>query len=135
MASIGFLDRVVLGERHPRGVAPEQEVAGAVMANIGRMLQIRAGSYHFLPDFGVPDFNDLVFEFPDAIYRIGHAIRAFLLNYENRLADVDVVYMPDPEQPLQLKFRIEARLSPDLGGYPLAFYTVMTSNGRAFLER
>ncbi|RMF15017.1 MAG: type VI secretion system baseplate subunit TssE [Gammaproteobacteria bacterium] len=135
MAGIGFLDRVVSGERHPRGVATEEDMARSVMTHVGRMLQIRAGSVPGLPDFGVPDFNDLVFEFPDAIYRIGRSIRSFLLAYEHRLDHVEVVYTPDPDQPLQLKFRIDARLRPHLGGQPLAFFTVMTSNGRAFLER
>ena len=82
----------------------------SVLSNVQNMLNVRLGSVKGLEEYGMPDFNDVVNQFPDAISRIRYAIRDFLEAYEPRLTQVYVHYLPDPDQPLLMKFAVEATL-------------------------
>jgi type VI secretion system protein len=107
----------------------------SVTSNLQQMLNVREGSVSSLPDYGMPDFNDLVYEFPDAIYQLQVAIRRFLLKYEPRIDDVLVSYVPDATQPLQLRYQVEVNLkhaSIESGAFQ--FETVITGSGQAFVK-
>ena len=103
----------------------------SVIGNVQNMLNVRLGSVKALEDYGMPDFNDVVNQFPDAISRIRHAIRDFLEAYEPRLTQVYVSYLPDPEQPLLMKFAVEATLRHRDQSSKVTFDTVLTGNGQA----
>lgn len=107
-----------------------------VIANVQNMLNVRLGSVTALDNYGMPDFNDVVNQFPDAVSHIRQAIREFLQTYEPRLENIHVHYLPDPEQPLLLRFAIEATLRhQDLASRDqktrVAFDTVLTGAGQA----
>lgn len=103
----------------------------SVLNNVQSMLNVRLGSVKALEDYGMPDFNDVVNQFPDAISRISFAIRDFLEEYEPRLTQVYVHYLPDPDQPLLMKFAVEATLSHRDQTSKVSFDTVLTGNGQA----
>ena len=107
----------------------------SLMANISQhvqdMLNVRLGSVMALEDFGMPDFNDVVKEFPDAITRIRTAIRQFIAKYEPRLEQVFVQHLHDPDQPLLLKFSISGNLKESLSDQTVSFTTVLTGSGQA----
>ena len=107
----------------------------SLMANISQhvqdMLNVRLGSVMAAEDFGMPDFNDVVKEFPDAITRIRNAIRRFIAKYEPRLEHVYVQHLHDPEQPLLLKFSISGNLRASLSDKTVSFTTVLTGSGQA----
>ena len=103
----------------------------SVTLNIQNMLNVRLGSVKALQGFGMPDFNDVVNQFPDAVQYIRNAIQHFIETYEPRLESVNVYYVPDPEQPLLMKFAIEGRLRYQDQVSPVAFDTVLTGNGQA----
>lgn len=112
-----------------------QSMIESVKSNLQQMLNVREGSVSSLPDYGMPDFNDLVYEFPDAIYQLQMAIKQFLLKYEPRIEDVLVSYVPDNSQPLQLKYQVDVRLKfapMDAGDFQ--FETVITGSGQAFVK-
>lgn len=112
-----------------------QSLIGSVKSNLQQMLNVREGSVSPLPDYGMPDFNDLVYEFPDAIYRLQVAIRQFLLRYEPRIDEVLVSYIPDISQPLQLKYQVEVSLkSASEASGSFQFETVITGSGQAFVR-
>ena len=107
----------------------------SVKSNLQQMLNVREGSVSSLPDYGMPDFNDLIYEFPDAIYQLQVAIRRFLLRYEPRIEDVLVSYVPDSTQPLQLRYRVDVSLKyapMDVSAFQ--FETVITGSGQAFVK-
>ncbi len=113
----------------------QDSLIDSVKYNLQQMLNVREGSVMALPDYGMPDFNDLVYEFPDAIYQLQMAIRTFLLKYEPRLDDVVVTYLPDSSQPLQLKYRIAVKIkSAELSNRMFEFETVITGSGQAFIS-
>lgn len=107
-----------------------------VLSNVQNMLNVRLGSVKALEQYGMPDFNDVVNQFPDAVLHIRRAIREFLHAYEPRLENIHVHYLPDPEQPLTMKFSIEATLrnrDPGLRDQTskVTFDTVLTGAGQA----
>ena len=110
-----------------------------VTRHIQNMLNVRLGSVMALADYGMPDFNDVVNQFPDAISHICNAIRACLETYEPRLERVQVHYIPDPDQPLLLKFTVEGWLRhQDLASRDrktqVRFATVLTGAGQATVQ-
>lgn len=98
------------------------------------MLNVRLGSVKGLSDFGMPDFNDVVKEFPDAITRIRGEIQRFIERYEPRLEQVHVSHLHDPDQPLLLKFSISARLGHLFTDRKVSFTTVLTGSGQATVK-
>lgn len=105
-----------------------------ISQNVQDMLNVRLGSVLALDDYGMPDFNDVVKEFPDATTRIRNAIRDFLVKYEPRLANVQVVHNHDPDQPLLLKFSISADLKLPHKTSKVSFNTVLTGAGQATVK-
>jgi len=112
-----------------------QSMIESVKSNLQQMLNVREGSVSSLPDYGMPDFNDLVYEFPDAIYQLQVAIRQFLLKYEPRIEDVLVSCVPDSSQPLQLRYQVDVRLKfAPMDAAEFQFETVITGSGQAFVK-
>ena len=103
----------------------------SVTRNIQAILNVRLGSVKALDDFGMPDFNDVVNEFPDAVSRIRSAIQMFVQAYEPRLSSVNVFYVPDPEQPLVMRYSIEGQLLHRGESTRVCFDTVLTGAGQA----
>lgn len=103
----------------------------SVTTNIQNMLNVRLGSVKALPEFGMPDFNDVVNQFPDAIQYIRNCIQHFVETYEPRLESVSVHYVHDPEQPLHMKYAIEGRLKYQDQVSSVSFDTVLTGSGQA----
>lgn len=103
----------------------------SVVQNVQNMLNVRMGSVMALPEFGMPDFNDVVNQFPDAVQHIRNAIQHFVEQYEPRLESVNVYYVPDTDQPLDMKYAIEGRIRYQDKVSRVAFDTVLTGSGQA----
>ncbi|MDX1693080.1 MAG: type VI secretion system baseplate subunit TssE [Ketobacteraceae bacterium] len=110
------------------------KLMASISQHVQDMLNVRLGSVLALDDFGMPDFNDVVKEFPDAITRIRKAIRDYLTKYEPRLQHIHVEHLHDPEQPLLLKFAISGNLKGELTGQRASFTTVLTGSGQATVK-
>ena len=105
-----------------------------ICRNLQNMLNVRLGSVLSLDDYGLPDFNDIVKEYPDSITRIRGMIKNFVAQYESRITDVRVIHVHDPGSPLLLKFAIEARLNDQRYNHKVDFNTVLTGAGQATVE-
>lgn len=133
----GLLVRI--GEGLGRGLfsshLDKAELAASIQHNLERMLNIRQGSLPHLPDFGLPDFNDLVFQFPDALVRLVRAVEQYLIRYEPRLERVEVsVQQPQPD-PLTLGLRIRAQYrAPGADSCRMVFLTLLTGFGQADIQ-
>lgn len=88
----------------------EQQVMASVAAHLGKMLSTRAGSVQTLPDYGLPDLNDMRLSLHDALSQARDAIQRFIEAYEPRLSAVKVVSLPRGHDPLNLSFAIEGLL-------------------------
>lgn len=111
--------------------APTQACSVAsVAAHLGKMLSTRAGSVQTLPDYGLPDLNDMQLSLHESMSRSRAMIERFIRAYEPRLANVRVRVLPRGSDPLALAFAIEAALM--IGGVmqPVAFHARLVDAGR-----
>ena len=115
------------GERSLR-VAPEEQ-AESVMRHLQKMLNVRQGGVPALPSYGMPDFNDMIFRFPDAIFEIQRAIRRSIEEYEPRLKRVRVTHVVDEDDPLNLRFEIRAQLVTGTLQESIWFETIVDTAG------
>ncbi|MCP4698986.1 MAG: type VI secretion system baseplate subunit TssE [Gammaproteobacteria bacterium] len=109
----------------------KEKLLESVLKHMQNMFNTRQGSAVTLPNYGIPDFNDLVSRFPDAITEIKKAIRDSIKNYEPRLRNIRVKHIPDEENPLNLQFEIAGQLVAGRGrGGSVSFTTIMGESGR-----
>ena len=102
----------------------------SVLGHLRKMLNVRQGSVTTLPDYGIPDLNSLFMQYPDAVLALRRMIKELLEKYEPRLQRVNVQYVPDEENPLNLCFEISAYMVMDDGKSPVRFETVVGDNGK-----
>ncbi len=110
-------------------VDPSQ-VAASVARHLTRMLNVRQGSVAILPDYGMPDFNDMAAQFPDGLNAVRRAIRDSIERYEPRLRRVSVKHVVNEDDPLDLRFRVSASLIVGEREQPVAFRTLIGHSGQ-----
>ena len=115
------------GER--RLHADPHRVSQSVIRHLQKMLNVRQGSVLTLPDYGMPDFNDLAKQFPSAIVAIRRVIKDSLEKYEPRLRRVQIRHIPNEDDPMDLQFEISARLVLDDEESAVTFQTVLNDTG------
>ncbi|MGA8135784.1 MULTISPECIES: type VI secretion system baseplate subunit TssE [Pseudomonas] len=93
-----------------KGLPREASAMASVAAHLAKMLSTRAGSVQTLPDYGLPDLNDMRLSLHDSLTQARDAIRKFIEAYEPRLSKVQVVSMPRDKDHLRLTFAIEGVL-------------------------
>ena len=93
------------------------------------MLSTRAGSVQTLPDYGLPDFNDMRRSLHESLSQSRLQIEGFIQAYEPRLANVHVRLLSRDRNPLALAFAIEALLTVDGITQPVAFCARLSDGG------
>jgi len=83
-----------------------------------------------LPDYGLPDLNDMSLSLHDSLTQARKAIERFIESYEPRLSDVQVTAVPREDDPFRLLFAIVGVL--DVAGIkrPVRFNAAMASSGQ-----
>jgi type VI secretion system protein len=94
--------------RSPQGCAVE-----SVASHLAKMLSTRAGSVQTLPDYGLPDLNDMRLSLHDALSQARFLIERSIQAYEPRLKGVCVRALPQDHDPLTLAFSIESAMEVD----------------------
>lgn len=87
------------------------------------MLNSRHGHAPAQPDYGIPDLNEFMFAFPDSLTPMRQALQASIEKYEPRLRNVKVVWAPDENNPLNIRFDITARMVIGRDAIPISFAT------------
>ena len=114
-----------------RQLTPDtDELSRSILRNLQNMFNTRQGSVLTVAEYGSPDFNDLVDQFPDAIMEIRKSILYNVKQYEPRLKNIRVRHIPDEENPLDLKFEISGQLNLGKSRTSVAFTTIMGDSGR-----
>ena len=104
--------------------------ATCVAAHLGKMLSIRAGSVQTLPDYGLPDFNDMNRSLHESLSQSRLLIERFIRAYEPRLKHVRVRALPRDHDALALAFAIEATLCLDGVTQPVLFTARLRDAGQ-----
>lgn len=81
-----------------------------VLGHLRELFNVRQGSVPIRPDYGMPDFNDVIHAFPAAAEILRAEIVRQIEKFEPRLDEVTVRYVPSPERPLSMIFQIAAIL-------------------------
>lgn len=109
-----LFERLGGGAGIPIGRSHEVCAMASVAAHLAKMLSTRAGSVQTLPDYGLPDLNDMRLSLHDALNQARLAIEHLIETYEPRLSKVRVSCLPREHDPLWLSFNIEGLL--EVGG-------------------
>jgi type VI secretion system protein len=130
MHSRTLLQRLIEPDKAPASTRISvSEVMESVLEHLARMFNVRQGAVSTRPDYGMPDFNDLVMQFPAAIPAISRAIKQQIDRFEPRLSKVVVRHVPEPDQPLSLYFQISAELEVPDHDERVSFETVFGGDG------
>ncbi len=116
------------------GSSREDCIAHSVAAHLAKMLSIRAGSVQTLPNYGLPDLNDMNLSLYDALIQARCAIECFIGAYEPRLSEVKVVAQPQGNDRLRMSFAIEGLLQ--VGGVrrPARFFVSLDGAGQVTVK-
>ena len=98
-----LFDRLTRGEAGLRMGEDE-----SIRLHLLRMLTTRQGAVQALPDYGLPDLNDLSLSRAEIIRQCCMAIEKCIAGYEPRLRGARVAYAPLDDGQLHMAFRIEA---------------------------
>ena len=120
-----------LFERLERAATRPAGGVASVAAHLGKMLSIRAGSVQTLPDYGLPDLNDMNRSLHESLSQSRLLIERFIRAYEPRLKHVRVTALPRDHDPLAQAFAIEATLTVDGVKQPVVFTARLCGTGRA----
>jgi type VI secretion system protein len=91
----------------------------SIRMHLLRMLTIRQGAVQSLPDYGLPDLNDLTLSRAELIQQGCAAITACIEKYEPRLCSVKVEHAPEEEFPFTMGLRIYAmKIAADGSQHP-----------------
>lgn len=127
-----LLERIRNLERDPerRVVKNVSREVESVIGYLQRLLNTRQGSSPIEEDFGIPDFTNVPGEtISDTARDMERTIRQVIQKFEPRLANVRVSFVPQKDELMSLRFKIEASLGREKG-VPVAFETVVSSEGR-----
>jgi type VI secretion system protein len=110
MTAYGSLFERLGGLPVDRSSDREESVRDSVAAHLSKMLSTRAGSVLALPDYGMPDLNNMNLSLHEALTQGRRDVQSFIAAYEPRLSDVSVSSAPNEDNPLNLAFVIEGLL-------------------------
>jgi type VI secretion system protein len=133
MYRLRLLERIREWERHPemRGDPGSEDIVASVMRHLSLILNTKQGTALIDDDFGVPDFTNLGSTFgQDTIPDIQRSIADVVRKYEPRLASVNVTYIPQSEDVLQVAFKLEAVIKGETRDVPVVFETVIDPDGK-----
>jgi type VI secretion system protein len=135
MTAYGSLFERLGGKTHARKKSSREDCAmDSVAAHLAKMLSTRAGSVQTLPDYGLPDLNNMGLSLHESLTQAGSAIEEFVNAYEPRLADVKVHSLPNEDDPLRLAFTIEGLLEVNGIKRRVSFSARLNSSGQVTVK-
>ena len=99
-----LFEKLVLGRQ-----GAEMDEDESIRCNLSRVLGARQGAVQALPDYGLPDINDLTLSRSELQSMLSSAIEQLVVRYEPRLRNPRVMSLPMREEsPFTLLFSIQA---------------------------
>ncbi|HPV49307.1 MAG TPA: type VI secretion system baseplate subunit TssE [Smithellaceae bacterium] len=119
-------------EPHRRSSSDFRRQVNSLLSHLQRILNTRQGNVPISGTYGIPDLLEFMTSYPESVTGIEKTIREAIACYEPRLSDVKVVFMPQDEDLLCLRFQIQARLSAG-AGRNILIETIVDSDGKISL--
>lgn len=111
-------------------VDEEDQQILSVLDNVQRILNSRAGTLSHLPGYGLPDMNVILQGLPATAQKLTKIMACTLLEYEPRLAAVDIELLPQI-QPGHLEYALNMQLK---GGKQVTFGTTLSPEGKVLVR-
>jgi type VI secretion system protein len=99
----------------------------SVLLHLRKLMNSRHGCTLIQADYGIPDLNEFIYAFPEAVGPMRNAIQQTIERYEPRLKSVRVRFVENPDKPLDIHFDVSARLAIDDETTPVSFSTRLGS--------
>jgi type VI secretion system protein len=111
-------------------ISEEDQHILSVLDNVQRILNSRTGNLSHLPDYGLPDMGQILQGLPATAHDLMKTMVTTLLNYEPRLAAVDINMLPQV-LPGHLEYALDMQLK---GGTRVIFGTTLAPEGRVLVR-
>ncbi len=118
-----------------RSLYNEQDVIAGITEHLQKLLNTRQGSALIATDYGMPDFIELMHSYPESVKDMERALKSAIGKYEPRLKGVKVRFIPDEDDPLNLKFEIVARLVDRKNTPSIFFESIVDADGKVSIRR
>ena len=127
-----LLERIRSRKKEPerRAFSSMNRTTRSVLEHLMRILNTWQGNVPIAPDYGIPDFIDLLQTYPESVRDIERSMRLVITKYEPRLSGVRVNFLPSDEDSLRLRFQINARVIQDQNKTPIYIQTEIDSDGK-----
>jgi len=131
-----LLKRIIAWERDPlrRTREDPKRIIDSVREHLQKILNTRQGSVMIGDDYGLPDFVEMLKDYPDSLREFERSIRATIQTYEPRLKAVRVKLLPNEDDPLTLRFQVSAKLVSRDQRIPVLLESVVDSDGKVSVE-
>jgi len=130
-----LLERISVWMREPqrRNRTDPRRQIDSILAHLQRILNTRQGSVPISDGYGIPDLTDFMTSYPESVTEIERSIRHAVEAYEPRLRAVKIVFIPQEDDILCLRFQILAHLHTD-EGKNILIETIVDSDGKVSLK-
>jgi type VI secretion system protein len=127
-----LLRRIIAWEKDPHRRTREdpKRIIDSVREHLQRILNTRQGSAMIGEDYGLPDFAELLRDYPDSLRDFERSIRMTIQKYEPRLKMVRVKLLPNEEDLLTLRFQVSARLAAQEQRVPVLLESTVDQDGK-----
>jgi len=105
--------------------------AKSIADHLHRMFNTRKGSVPHLPDYGLPDINEIYRKLPGSLKDLEETIIILTTKYEPRLERVRVRSVPTAPTEFKLNFEMSASIK---GGDRILFKTSFSSTGESDVQ-
>ncbi len=103
--------------------------------NLSKLLNSKQGSAEISEKYGMPDFNSIVHNCPQAVITMEKMIAETIELFEPRLKDTRVLGKIDTQNLGTLSFDIKANVIYENNVRPIAYKTVFVGNGKIMVKR
>lgn len=104
----------------------------SVKKHLAQLLNTRKGSVHYLPDYGLPDLNEIYQQLPESMGDLVSSVKNLILAYETRLMDVNITPYLSDEVNCVVYLKLQAVFYSCKT--PVHFDTYFLSGGEAKIE-
>ena len=132
-----MLERIRQREHDPlrRESEDPSKVIDSIQGHLRQILNTRQGNVLISEEYGTPDFTEFLTEYPQSLRGFERSIRQTIMQYEPRLRAVRVVFTPQEEDRLAVKFQIFAKLATPGSNTSVLFESLLDSDGQISIKR
>lgn len=102
----------------------------SVKEHLQKILNTRQGSVPLGDEYGLPDFVELLRDYPESLREFERSIRLTIQKYEPRLKTIKVRLLQNEDDPLTLRFQISAKLVSPEQRMPVLLESVVDQDGK-----